>query len=112
MTDFKKKTLKYLVVLLVLYLGINLYSFFITFFMRDIENLFQITDPNVTFRLTIITSRIIFGSIFGIILYHDCRNEIKNKYLVPGLGAIVPIVGTMFYFIEKYSASKLSYNEN
>lgn len=107
MKDFEKKILKYILILLGMFLIIFLFN---TIVLTSI-NFHQFKDFDKTYNLFKIIPPIIIDIIFGFILYVDCRTEIRNRYLIPVLGAVLPIVGLMFYFIEKYALLKIIDND-
>ena len=111
MKDFKQKTLKYLLILGTVYILINLAGYFTAFYLRDIGQLLSIDDTQKVVALTRVIPRILVGIVFGIILFSDCRKEIKNQYIIPFLGVIDPVVGTILYFIEKLALSKIQKDE-
>ena len=111
MNDFKQKTLKYLLILGAIYLFINLVGYLTPFHLQDIKHFLNIDDTQKVFTLTRIITRIITGIIFGIILLFDCRKELENRYLIPILGACMPVIGTILYFIEKLAISKTQNHE-
>ena len=102
MKDFEKKILKYILILLGMFLIIFLFN---TIVLTSV-NFHQFKDFDKAYNLTKIIPPIIIDIIFGFILYMDCRTEIRNKYLIPVLGAMAPIVGLMLYFIEKTALQK------
>ena len=72
----------------------------------ELFEIHQFEDMEKAFSLIFKIPRVVINIVFGFILHLDCRNEIKNQYLIPILGAIIPIVGLMFYFIEKFTLIK------
>jgi hypothetical protein len=44
---------------------------------------------------------IIINLFFAVILFFDCKKEVRNFYVIPILGAFIPIFGLIFYFIER-----------
>lgn len=112
MKDFKQKSIKYLLILGAVYLFTNLVMFFSPFILEEIQQILRMDDTRRVLTMITIINKTLTGLIFGIILYSDCRKEIKNQYMVPLLGVFLPVFGTIFYFIEKYALSKSQYHEN
>ena len=107
MKDFEKIILKYILILVGMFLVIFLFN---TIVLTSI-NFHQFKNFDKAYNLFKIIPPIVINIIFGFILYIDCRTEIRNRYLIPILGAVMPIVGLMFYFIEKYALLKIYNND-
>ena len=110
--DLFQKIHKYMWILIAISLGMVLLSFLTPFLFRS----FASGKPSAVdfdrYYFYILAARFTLGLIFSIVLYRDCREDIKNKYLVPLLGVAAPIVGTAFYFIEKYLTTKTYNHDN
>ena len=111
MKDFKQKSIKYLLILGAVYLFTNLVMFFSPIILKDIMQQIGMDDTRKVLTMITIINKTLTGLIFGIILYTDCRKEIKNQYMIPLLGVFLPVFGTILYFIEKYALSKTQYHE-
>jgi len=107
MKEFKDEIIKYILLLL----GIAIIDLLLNLFLIRIIDFHQFNDPGKAYHLFYKLTLIIMNLIFGLILFVDYRKDMKNRYMIPILGAIVPIVGVMFYFIEKYTLSKVDEND-
>jgi hypothetical protein len=107
MKEFKNEIIKYMLLLL----GIAIINLLLNLFLIRIIDFQQFDDPGKAYHLLFKLALIFVNLIFGLILFLDYRKEMKNRYMIPILGAIVPIVGLMFYFIEKYTLSKVDEND-
>ena len=101
MKTIEKKILKYLLILI----GIFILKRLSIAYLPILLNIYESNDIEKGFLIKAI-SPIIINIFFGLILFFDCRKEIHNYYTISILGAIVPIVGLMFYFIESFSFKK------
>lgn len=102
MNEFEKKILKF---------GLALVGIFI---LNDLAKVYlpilyynQYKDVDLVLKIMGFAPRIILNLLFGILLFYDCRKEISNYILISILGGLVPVVGLMFYFIEKFSLPKI-----
>jgi peptidoglycan/LPS O-acetylase OafA/YrhL len=107
MKGFKDEIIKYMLLLL----GIVIIDLLLNLFLIRILDFHQFDDPGKAYHLFYKMALFIMNLLFGLILFLDYRKEMKSRYLIPILGAIVPIVGLMFYFIEKYTLSKVDEND-
>ncbi len=107
MKELKNDTIKYMLLLL----GISIVNFLLNIFLIEVIDFHQFEDAGKAHNLIIQVALILLNLIFGLILFVDCRKDMKNRYLIPILGAIVPIVGLMFYFIERYTLAKVCEND-
>jgi hypothetical protein len=99
MTVLEQKIVKYLIVLLGMFVLTSIYIIFLPILTQN----FNFIDYwNIRILVTVTIPEIIIRIIFGIILYFDCRKEINNYYLIPILGVISPVIGLIFYFIERF----------
>ena len=99
MTVLEKKIVKYLIVLLGMIVLTFLSNAFLPMLLRDWT---FINYWDITILATITIQGYKIKIVFGIILYFDCRKEINNYYLIPVLGVIFPVIGLIFYFIERF----------
>ena len=99
MTVLEKKIVKYLMVLLGMFVLTFLSNAFLPMLMRDWDFIYY---WDISILVTYTIPGYIIKIIFGIILFFDCRKEIKNYYLIPVLGVIFPAIGLIFYFIESF----------
>jgi hypothetical protein len=98
MKNLKKKVLKYVLLLI----GIFVLNLLSTAFLPRLIDLTSFGSLDKAYQLAMIVPTHIVSILFGLILYFDCRREIRNYYVIPVLGALFPLAGTMFYFIESF----------
>jgi hypothetical protein len=98
MTVFEKNIIKYLIVLLGMFVLTFLSSAFLPMLIRNWDFI-NYWDISILVNYTIPGYLIKIG--FGVILYFDCRKEITHYYLIPILGIIFPVIGLVFYFVER-----------
>lgn len=102
MNEFNKKILKFGLALI----GIYVLNILATSLLPIID-VHQFKNMDLILKIMWRVPRIIINLLFGILLFFDCRKEITNYKLISILGALIPIVGLMFYFIEKFSLPKI-----
>jgi len=106
MKEFEKKILVYLGLLI----GLALFQTLNGMFLQKVIDFEQFNDLGMTYYLSISSIKYLLNGIFAFILYLDCRNKVRNYYLIPILALFAPIVGVILFFIENYSLLKNNYN--
>jgi len=99
MTVLEQKIVKYLIVLLGMFILTFLSNVFLPMLIKNWDFIYY-WDISILVTYTIPGYLIKIG--FGIILCFDCRKEINHYYLIPILGVIFPVIGLIFYFIERF----------
>lgn len=102
MNEFEKKILKFGLALV----GIYILNVLATTLL-PIINVHQFKNVDLILKIMWSAPKITINLLFGILLFFDCRNETLNYILISILGVLTPIVGLMFYFIEKFLLPKI-----
>ena len=95
MKKIKAKAFKYAVLMMVIFL-------LTIFFWPAISftcNLLDVETPVKSVGTLYWMFFYFVNSIFALILFLDCRKEIKNFVVIPLLSIFAPVVGIMFYFV-------------
>ncbi|MBN2613209.1 MAG: hypothetical protein JXB00_16770 [Bacteroidales bacterium] len=111
MNEFEKKILKFGLALVGIFI-LNILATYFSIFahvheLKILAFVLNIKNADLAFKIMLHAPGIIINLLFGILLFFDCRKELTNYILISILGGLVPVLGLMFYFIEKFSLSKI-----
>lgn len=94
MEDFKKKAIKYTVLLIVIFILQALFPAILTI----VCDFLKISNPPERMGVWFELYNYLLSTAFALILFLDSRKEIINFILIPILCIFSPLTGVMFYF--------------